>query len=97
MNAIFKILAVCFSFIILNAHAIDPLNDNRAAMLNLNIPFGGQNSKESSPKLELYIGNFHSDVQNEYLEPESILRKKPALMELPLRDNGIYELKVGGH
>jgi hypothetical protein len=40
MNTISKVLAVCFSFILLNAHAFDPINDDMAFILNYKMPFG---------------------------------------------------------
>lgn len=39
MNTISKVLAVCFSFILLNAHAFDPINDDMAFILNYKMPF----------------------------------------------------------
>jgi len=60
MNTISKVLAVCFSFILLNAHAFDPINDDMAFILNYKMPFG---------KTLLNIRfQYLADIQVEYSE-----------------------------
>ena len=88
-------IAVCF--ITLNAYAFESNGDNQIVMLNINIPFDGNHKENFPTNLELHIDRIQSNNSELLFQPQTTWIKKIPLMELPLNNNWINELKIGGN
>ena len=96
MVELIKIFVIATSFAVLNAHAFDSIYDDQAVMLNFKVPFSENGNKPTSPTLELRFNSVQSEFSAADLEPKYEVVQKPALIELPLGQEGIHGLKVGG-
>ena len=97
MKIIIKTFFIAACFITLSANAIESNRDNQVVMLNFNIPFDGNYKEKLPPNLELHIDRIKSRNSELYFLPQSTRITKIPLMELPLNENWINELKIGGN